>query len=249
MANETGRIGWSNNVITGLEANPLMENVFGEFNKAILIGTIGELKLSHVYSGEKFYRTKVNVKRLSGRQDIIPIIVPEKIIKQEMLYKIAGKWVVVFGQYRSHNKADEKGSSHLELFLFAKNIEIYEDKKKAIEYVKELLRDCDYAGTITNNLVFFDGYLCKQPQFRKTPLETKISDFILAVNRSCGKSDYIPCIAWDEVAMWIKKLKVGTNLRLYGRMQSREYYKKTPDNKKGEWKIAYEISVIRVKQL
>ena len=245
MTNETGRIGWSNNVITGLEENPLMENVFGEFNKAFLIGVITEkIELSYKIKEEKFYRTKVKVKRLSEKQDIVPMIIPEKIIKKTD--EIAGKWIVALGQFRSHNKMDENGKSHLELFMFAKEIMFYEDKNKAKKYASELVKEECY---ITNNLVLFDGYLCQEPQIRDTPLGTKISDFILAVNRSCGKSDYIPCIAWDDVARWIEKRKVGTHLKLYGRIQSREYYKKSPDTKKGEWKIAYEISVIRVKQL
>lgn len=245
MANETGRIGWSNNIITGLEENPLMENVFGKFNKAFLVGVIGEeFKLNHVVKDEKFYRTKIKVERFSGTEDIIPVIVPEKLIEQVVFEKTIGKWVAILGQLRSYNREDEKGSIHLDLFLFTKRIKISETKQEIKEYLKELSSGNNYV----NNLTFIDGYICKKPNLRETPLEKQIADLFIAVNRSCRKSDYIPCIAWEKVALKSTKFDVGSHVKIYGRIQSRYYYKKFPQNPNvGEWKITYELSVIRIK--
>mgnify|MGYP004517376781 CR=1 FL=1 len=249
MANENGRIGWNKNVITGLEKNPLMEGVFGEFNKAFLIGVITEkIELSHVVKEEKFYRTKVKVKRFSGKRDIVPIIIPEEIVQRELSGNIVGKWVTILGQYRSYNRTDKDESIHLELFLFAKMMKISKSKEEINEYIKELLRDD--RKICVNNLLYIDGYICKKPNFRYTPSGIKICDLIIAVNRICGKSDYIPFIAWEEVADWAEELKVGSHVKLYGRLQSREYYKTISKNPKcGEWKITYEVSIIRVQHV
>lgn len=248
MANETGRIGWSNNIITGLEENPLMENVFGKFNKAFLVGVIGEeFKLNHVVKDEKFYRTKIKVERFSGTEDIIPVIVPERLIEQVVLENTIGKWVAVFGQFRSYDKEDENGNIHLELFLFTKSIKISESKQEIKKYLKELLLNDD---NYVNNLIFIDGYLCKKPNLRDTPLGRQIADLFIAVNRSCGKTDYIPCIAWEKVALQATEIDVGSHVKIYGRIQSRYYYKKFPQNPNGgEWKITYELSVIRIKPM
>ena len=247
MANENGRIGWSNNVITGLEENLLMKNVFVESNKAFLIGVIGEeFKLNHVVKDEKFYRTLVKVERFSGTEDIIPVIVPGIIIKQGMCNEAIGKWAAFCGQFRSYNKTDEYGKTHLELFLFAKRVDIRESKDGVKKSLIKLLNGDNFV----NNLVFIDGYLCKKRELRTTPSGTKICDLIIAVNRSCGKTDYIPCIAWEKVAEWTQNLEVGSHVKIYGRIQKRDYYKKSSENpKRGKWKIAYELSVIRIKKL
>lgn len=247
MANETGRIGWSNNIMTGLEENPLMENVFGKFNKAFLVGVIGEeFKLNYIVKDEKFYRTLVKVERFSGTEDIIPVIVPEKIIEQVVFEKKIGKWVAILGQFRSYDRKDENGSIHLDLFLFAKSIKLAETEQEIKEYLKELSSSDNYV----NNLIFIDGYLCKKINLRETPLGRQIADLFIAVNRSCGKSDYIPCIAWEEVALQSTKLDVGSHVKIYGRIQSRYYYKKLPQNPNGgEWKITYELSIIRIKPI
>ncbi len=247
MANETGRIGWSNNIITGLEENPLMENVFGKFNKAFLVGVIGEeFKLNYIVKDEKFYRTLVKVERFSGTEDIIPVIVPEKIIEQEMGDEVIGKWAAFCGQFRSYNKTDENGKTHLELFLFTKRVDIC----KSEDGVKKSLIKLLNGDNFVNNLVFIDGYLCKKRELRTTPSGIKICDLIIAVNRSCGKTDYIPCITWEKVAEWTQNLEVGSHVKAYGRIQKRDYYKKSSENpKRGKWKIAYELSVIRIKKL
>lgn len=173
---------------------------------------------------EKFSIAIVAMERLSGTIDYIPIKVSERLVDVDVDH--IGKNVYVKGQLRSFN---EQG--HLKLFVFAKEF----------EFVQET-RD----GT-NNNQIFLDGYICKEPIYRKTPLGREIADLLIAVNRSYGKSDYIPCICWGRDAKYASTLEVGTRIRLAGRMQSREYTKKMPESG-AEKRTAYEVSVSRVEE-
>ena len=154
-----------------------------------------------------------------------------------MKTSLEGKWVEVAGQFRSYNKLGEDGRRHLDLFLFVTAINIYDDEDELEE--------------VTNaNLIYLDGYLCKPPVFRKTPLGRQITDLLIAVNRPYGKSDYIPCIAWGRVAQWASEFEVGNRVKLYGRVQSREYFKRfSKDTEAGEYRDAYEISVMRMQRV
>lgn len=239
MSDETRVARRENNVITRREENSGTERLFSEFNKVFVSGRIeAEFEYSHEVLWGKFYRTRVRVERLSGTEDLVPIMVSDLMIGKEMLKKsLEGKWVEVAGQFRSYNKLGEDGRRHLELFLFVTAINIYEDEDELEE--------------ITNaNLIYLDGYLCKPPVFRKTPLGRQITDLMIAVNRSYGKSDYIPCIAWGRIAQWVSEFEVGNRVKLYGRVQSREYFKRySNDSEAGEYRNAYEISVMRMQKV
>lgn len=95
------------------------------------------------------------------------------------------------------------------------------------------------------NFIFLDGYICKLPTYRETPLGREIADILLAVNRPYGKSDYIPCIAWGRNARFVSSLEVGTRLQIEGRIQSREYQKQIYDEEY-ETRTAYEVSVSKL---
>lgn len=239
MSDETEVARRENNVITRREENSLTEKLFSEFNKVFVSGRIeAEFDFSHEVLWEKFYRTRVRVERLSGTEDLVPIVVSDLLIGRErMKTSLEGKWVEVAGQFRSYNKLGEDGRKHLDLFLFVTAINIYDDEDELEE--------------VTNaNLIYLDGYLCKPPVFRKTPLGRQITDLLIAVNRPYGKSDYIPCIAWGRVAQWASEFEVGNRVKLYGRVQSREYFKRfSKDTEAGEYRDAYEISVMRMQKV
>mgnify|MGYP005759822035 CR=1 FL=1 len=239
MSDETGVAIWENNVITRREENSPTEKLFSEFNKVFVSGRIEtEFDFSHEVLWKKFYRTRVRVERLSGTEDLVPIVVSDLLIGRErMKTSLEGKWVEVAGQFRSYNKLGEDGRRHLDLFLFVTAINIYDDEDELEE--------------VTNaNLIYLDGYLCKPPVFRKTPLGRQITDLLIAVNRPYGKSDYIPCIAWGRVAQWASEFEVGNRVKLYGRVQSREYFKRfSKDTEAGEYRDAYEISVMRMQRV
>jgi single-stranded DNA-binding protein len=95
------------------------------------------------------------------------------------------------------------------------------------------------------NEVFLNGYICKPPVYRTTPFGREIADILIAVNRSYNKSDYIPCIAWGRNARFASKLTIGENIRIWGRMQSRPYQKKTDDGQVFD-KVAYEVSISKI---
>lgn len=238
MSDETGVARRENNVITRREENSPTEKLFSEFNKVFVSGRIeAEFDFSHEVLWEKFYRTRVRVERLSGTEDLVPIVVSDLLIGGErMKTSLEGKWVEVAGQFRSYNKLGEDGRKHLDLFLFVTAINIYDDEDELEE--------------VTNaNLIYLDGYLCKPPVYRKTPSGRQITDLFIAVNRPYGKSDYIPCIAWGRVAQWASEFEVGNRVKLYGRVQSREYFKRfSKDSKAREYRDAYEISVMRMQK-
>lgn len=179
---------------------------------------VSEPVFSHEVLGEKFYAFSLEVKRPSGNVDYVPVIVSEKRIDIGMLLRAA--YISVYGSFRSYNKHSESGF-RLILNVFASRIEPVE------------------AGTYDNEITIV-GYICKEPTARITPLGKEITDVLIAVNRSCGNSDYIPCIAWGKHSRYAAALPVGSCVRLGGRIQSREYVKKTGDTE--ETRTAYEVS-------
>lgn len=224
------------NVITRKEEDSPNSKIFGKFNKVFVSGMIEtELEYDFQFRWEKFYRTTIAITRYSGTVDLIPLVISDMLISQDTLKEsLKGKWVEITGQFRSYNKIGKDGLNHLILFLFATSIVIYEDASELEE-------------NPNSNLIYLDGYLCKSPIYRKTFLGREISDLLIAVNRPYRKSDYIPCITWGRVARWASGLEVGNRVQLYGRIQSRIYYKKlSPDSDITEPRTAYEISIMQI---
>jgi hypothetical protein len=194
-----------------------------ENNMAIVSGTIvSGFKYNHEVFGEKFYTFEMVARRTSGKLDVIPVMISERLINVNADFK--GKYIIINGQFRSHNN-----DGRLLLNLFVRNIAFI-----------------DSAEIDTNDL-FLTGYICKKPIYRKTPMDREIADVLLAVNRPYGKSDYIPCIFWGRNARFVEGLEVGTKLNLWGRIQSREYQKVLEQNT--EFRTVYEVSVNRVSLL
>ena len=239
MSDETALATRENNVITRKEENAPKAKLFSEFNKVFVSGKIeAEFEYSHESHWEKFYQTRIRVERFSGKEDFIPIIVSDLLIEQQRKsISLKDKWVEVAGQFRTYNEEDENGVKHLKLFLFVRAINIYENEDELQE--------------ITNaNLIYLDGYICKPPILRKTFSERIITDLFIAVNREYGHTDYIPCIAWGRTAQWVSKQEVGARVRLYGRIQSREYCKTHSESSEViECRQAYEISVMQIKKV
>jgi len=204
-----------------------------ENNYLTLVGKVtGEKKFSHEIYGESFYVFNLSIPRLSGNSDIIPITVSERLIKEDTLME--GKKLLVKGQFRSYNSYENE-KNRLILTVFAKDIIEVEENNEEEE--NEMVKK----DTITNEVVLV-GYICKKPIYRQTPFGREISDLLLAVNRAYNKSDYIPCIAWGRNARFCQNLEVGTEVKVVGRVQSRNYEKKHEDGTV-ETRVAYEVSV------
>lgn len=200
-----------------------------ENNKVELTGTIiTEPEFNHEVFGEGFYNMHLKVDRLSGTADIIPLIISERLINLNDKY--TGTAVNVSGVYSSYNKHEEK-RNRLLLYVFVCEIE----KANPGEHTDL-------------NKIQLDGYVCKEPIYRKTPLGREIADLLIAVNRSYGKSDYIPCVVWCRNAVYTSGLPVGTHLKLTGRIQSRGYVKMYEDGTE-EQRTAYEVSVSKINVL
>lgn len=210
-----------------------MDTNYLENNYLTLVGKVtGEKRISHEIYGEKFYVFNLEIERLSGNADIIPITVSERIITDEMLKQ--GKNLLVKGQFRSYNSYDNE-KNRLILTVFAKDIIEVEENNEEDE--NEIVKK----EMVTNEVVLI-GYICKKPIYRQTPFGREIADLLLAVNRAYNKSDYIPTIAWGRNARFCQNLEVGTKVRLVGRVQSRMYEKKH-ENGTVENRVAYEVSV------
>ncbi len=210
-----------------------MSTNYLENNYLTLVGKVtGEKKFSHEIYGESFYVFNLEIPRLSGNSDIIPITVSERLIKEDTL--VEGKKLLVKGQFRSYNSYENE-KNRLILTVFAKDIIEVEENNEEEE--NEMVKK----DTITNEVVLV-GYICKKPIYRQTPFGREISDLLLAVNRAYNKSDYIPCIAWGRNARFCQNLEVGTEVKVVGRVQSRNYEKKHEDGTV-ETRVAYEVSV------
>ncbi len=205
----------------------LMSEKVIENNRVSVIGEIiSEFTYSHEVFGEGFYMTEISVNRLSDQADVIPLMVSERLL--DVTKDMRGKIVEASGQFRSYNR-HEGMKNRLLLSVFVREIDFLEE-----------FDDC----TKTNQ-IFLDGYICKQPIYRKTPLGREIADILIAVNRPYGKSDYIPCIAWGRNARYASGFEVGGRIRVWGRVQSREYTKKI-DEIESIKRTAYEVSVSKL---
>lgn len=191
-------------------------------NTAYISGVIAEeFCYSHDVYGEKFYTSIVDVERKIGVINKVPIMVSEKLVD------VSGEWVgervYIYGEFRSYNKYDGE-HSHLILHLFARKFFCVDDTGH------------------DDNSIELDGFICKKPIYRDTPLKREICDILLAVNRPYGKLDYIPCICWGRNARFASGLEAGTRLKVQGRIQSREYFKEISDGY-SERRTAYEVSI------
>ena len=198
-----------------------------ENNKVSVIGEIiSGFTFSHEVFGEGFYLVNVAVSRLSEQADIIPLMISERLLDVKEDY--IGCTVEAIGQFRSYNR-HEGVKNRLVLSVFVREIHFME---KFTDYTK-------------TNQIFLDGYICKEPVYRKTPLGREIADLLVAVNRPYGKSDYIPCIAWGRNARYASGFGVGTRILIWGRVQSREDTKKVSETE-CEKRVAYEVSVSKL---
>lgn len=203
---------------------------FIENNQVQIMGEIiSEFSFSHEVYGEGFYMMDISVKRLSDSYDIIPVMISERLIDVTQNYK--GEMIQIFGQFRSYNRHEEK-KNRLVLSIFAREISFVEEENDKIK----------------SNQIFLDGYICKNPVYRRTPLGREIADMLLAVNRPYGKSDYIPCICWGRNARFASGFEVGGHVQIWGRIQSREYVKRL-ENNTTEKRVAYEVSVSKLEYL
>lgn len=199
---------------------------YTENNYLALIGNIvSDKTFSHEIYGESFYLFNLEVPRLSGNEDIIPITISERLIANFDLS--IGKKVVIEGQFRSYNSYENE-RNRLVLTVFAKDIMEYSENEEEEKKV--------------SNEVVLNGYICKKPIYRQTPFGREIADILLAVNRAYNKSDYIPCIAWGRNARFCENMEVGTEVKIVGRVQSRIYEKKFEDGRV-EQRVAYEVSI------
>ena len=198
-----------------------------ENNQVTIMGVVASgFTYSHEVFGEGFYMADVLVKRLSNSNDRIPLMISERLIDVTQAY--TGEAIKVSGQFRSYNRHEEQ-KNRLVLSVFVREVEFIDE---------------ELDGAKTNHILL-EGYICKKPVYRKTPLGREIADLLLAVNRPYGKSDYIPCICWGRNARYASGFEVGEHVQILGRIQSRDYVKKISETET-QTRTAYEVSVSKL---
>jgi len=201
-----------------------------ENNNVELVGEIvSDFRFSHEVYGERFYLVDVAVKRMSETIDYLPLLISEYLIDVNTNH--IGEIIHVTGQFRSYNRHEEL-KNRLVLSVFVLEIEFIEEETEEMK----------------SNQILLDGYICKDPIYRKTPLGREIADLLVAVNRSYGKSDYIPCICWGRNARFAARFEVGVHVQIWGRIQSREYVKRLNEDEV-EKRTAYEVSVSKIEYM
>ena len=180
-----------------------------------------EPALSHENHGQRFYRFPFSVQRLSGQADTLHVIATGEQLAQ--LLPLSGRRLALEGQLRSFNNKSGAGSRRV-ISVFARTLAPTEEE------------DLNY--------IQLRGVICKPPVLRRTPLGRCISDMMLAVNRRYGRADYLPCIAWGQVAMITGRMEVGDPLALEGRVQSRSYTKVVEG--RAEERTAFEVSIMHL---
>lgn len=189
-------------------------------NQITLRGSLASLpQFSHENHGRRFFRFFLEVPRLSGVVDTLPVIAEESILNQADLS--SGAMLTVSGQIRSHNIRSD-GRRHLLIFVFPSSI-VCEDGEPI-------------------NEVTLEGPLCREPTYRRTPLGREICDIMLAVPRAFQRADYLPCILWGRTALDASQCHTRDRIRICGRLQSRIYTKVTESG--SEERTAYEISAL-----
>lgn len=201
-----------------------MNNMMNNNIVAVTGTVVTGLEFSHKVLGEKFYTMTVAVARKSDTDDFLPVLVSERLV--DITKNYVDEQVRIQGQYRSCNVHTET-THRLVLQIFAREFEVVSKEEW------------------DSNSIILNGFMCKQPIYRTTPLGREICDVLLAVNRAYGKCDYIPCVAWGRNAKYLAEQKIGTQVSLSGRIQSREYIKKF-DEFHSEIRTAYEVSVAKV---
>ena len=193
-------------------------------NEVLLEGTVlAEPEWSHENHGTQFFRIFLQVPRLSGQVDLLPVLLPGALVVQA----VPGRILRVRGQLRSFNNRSGVGS-RLVLTVYAQELQPGLDEP------------C--------NQITLLGALCKPPVFRRTPLGRSICDLMLAAPRRYGRADYLPVIAWGQLAVRASRLEVGDSVALEGRVQSRTYHKVTESGQTEE-RVAYEVSMMRMLDL
>lgn len=189
-------------------------------NQITLRGTLLSLpEFSHENHGRKFYRFFLEVPRLSGAVDILPVIAEESVLNSFDLS--GGEMLAVSGQIRSHNVHSET-KRRLLIFVFATSIAAEDGEPM--------------------NEVILEGPICREPTYRRTPLGREICDVMLAVPRAFKRADYLPCILWGRTAQEGAQCHTRDRIRIYGRLQSRNYTKVSENGV--EERTAYEISAL-----
>ncbi len=231
---------WEDNVLIEKVRNSQNPKIFDQFSKDVIRGEIKSgFNLAYELKGDKFYEAKVNVRRPSGLEDLLRLIIPETLLTAELLQESQeGKWIEALGGLRSYDEKDENRVRHLKVFLFVKKLEVYPENQWQENEIH------------SNNLVYLKGRISRPTKFKHRLSGKKLTELCMTVNKAKRSYVYIPCIAWGEDAEMARELEVRDQIELYGRLQRRVYFKRfSPDSLEGTYKETYEVSIIKMRKV
>ncbi len=176
--------------------------------------------------------TRIRVRRFSNVEDFVPIIVPVSLIKGALNTPLKGKYVEVTGTFCSHRERGKNGQRHLRMYLYPTAITIY-DGEEEVEWQDN------------RNEVYLEGYITRKPILKTTTMTKKmVAETVISVKRFPNKIDRIPLVFWGTEAVVASEMEPGDSIKIYGRIQSREYFKSySPNSEEGEYKTFYEVAV------
>lgn len=200
-----------------------------EVNKVHLSGRVlSSPVFNHKTYGEAFYMLLLGICRRSGYEDRIRLIISERLLGGRS--PLNGEYLDITGQIRTYNR-EVDGRNKLEVTVFVREMEY-----------------CRESDSENENSIYLEGFICRQPVRRRSPLGREICDLMVAVNRMYNKSDYIPAIAWGRNAAYSGSLSVGDKIMIEGRIQSRDYRKYTEEGHLIN-KTAYEVSIANIETI
>lgn len=205
-------------------------------NTVHIVGIVLDgMELNHKAYGKRFYRSFIKVERLSGNFDIVPLLFSEDEVQN--MKNWVGQYVEVKGEFRSAKHTKPDGTYQWQVSVFAQTLKYLGEIDQTINKEKRIKE---------GNTIHLEGSIVRPPHYRKVRNSDKeVCDVLLRVEKSYGKSDYIPCITWGHTARRVVSLPVGTKLCIDGRVQSRNYQKFIAEGQI-ETRTTYEVSVMRV---
>lgn len=196
-----------------------MQNI----NDVFLKGIIKEIEHSHDIDGISFDKAKLLCKRSNGQEDVINLR-----FKSFSNHYAENDEISLKGNIRSYSHVGEDGKNKVTIYVFT----YFDESEDVFD---------------SNNIVHVTGRICKMNELRKTRTNKNNVHFIVANNLISGDTgkrlnSYIPCIAWDKLAVELSKLPVNTKVDLIGQLHSREHTK-TYENGTKEIRVAHELLI------
>ena len=184
----------------------------------------GFLKYPFVYSktegNSRIFSSILIATRPSGRHDEVPVSVEESVLDSISLSETTGRILV---------KGNVVGRTLNHKLTISVRIE-----RIIPEYKRKIRNNVRLCGEIASEIAI-----------QSIPNGNFYCNFILVTSINGLKKEYIPVIAWNKTALWIKEYGIGHKIEFNARFQSRRY-KKFFEDGSFEEKETHELVIMRL---